>query len=115
MIKINNIELGNVYVIKQKHKCEGKHFLNLIGYNNKKENLDENSPWTKCKLLGSLLDTEEDIQLQKKLTINHMKDKQHIQKSKNRDIHQKIQYFKMFPGSICLYHSELWTLTKNAT
>ena len=36
----------------------------------------------------------------------------HIYKSKNLRIIQKIQYVNMFAGSIFLYHSELWTLTK---
>jgi exonuclease III len=77
-----------------------------------RDNLHEKKSWTKCKLLGSLLDTKEDIQHRKNLTINHMKDKKHIYKSKNLSIHQKIRYFKMFAGSIFLYHSELWALTK---
>ena len=41
-----------------------------------------------------------------------MKDEKHIYKSKNLSIIQKIRYFKMFAGSIFVYHSELWTLTK---
>ena len=41
-----------------------------------------------------------------------MKDKKYIYKSKNLSIIQKILYFNMFAGSIFLYHSELWTLTK---
>ena len=72
----------------------------------------KNGWWTKCKLLGSILDTKEDIQLRANVTISHMKDKKHIYKSKNLSIIQKIRYFKMFAGSIFLYHSELWTLTK---
>ena len=64
-----------------------------------KENPHENVSWTKCKLLGSLLDTK-DIQRWKNLTINHMKDKKHIYKSKNLSIIQKIRYFNMFAGSI---------------
>ena len=72
-----------------------------------KENPHENGSWTKCKLLGSLLDTKEDMQGWKHLTINHMKDKKHIYKSKNLSIIQKIRYFKMFAGSFFLYHSDL--------
>ena len=65
------------------------------------------STWTKCKLLGSLLDTKEDIQQRKNLTIDHMKYKKNIYKSKNISIMQKIRYVTMFSGSIFLFHSEL--------
>ena len=76
-----------------------------------KENLHENGSWTICKLLGSLLDTNEDIQARENLTTNQMKDKRHIYKNKYlRKIH-KIRHFKMFAGSIFLYHSN-YGLTK---
>ena len=57
------------------------------------ENLHVNGSWTKCKLLGSLLDTKEDIQRPlKNLTISHMKDKKNLYKSKNLSIIQKIRW-----------------------
>ena len=70
------------------------------------------SSWKKCKLLGSLLDTESDIDRRKGLAIaaiNSMKSIFHG----NVSLHVKVKSFDCYAGSIFLYNSELWTLTES--
>ena len=71
--------------------------------------------WRKCKLLGSLLDTKEDIQRRKMITIRTMKENIHVYKSKYLTLSQKIRYFRVFAECIFLYNCELWTTTKPKT
>ena len=68
--------------------------------------------WRKCKLLGSLLDTKEDIQRRKMITIRTMKENSHVYKSKYLTLSQKIRHFRVFAECIFLYNCELWTMTK---
>ena len=68
--------------------------------------------WRKCKLLGSLLDTKEDIQRRKMITISTMKENSHVYKSKYLTLSQKIRHFRVFAECIFLYNCELWTTTK---
>ena len=67
--------------------------------------------WRKCKLLGSMLDPQADINRRKILTIDGMKSFQDIYKSKRISIPLKVRTFNAYPASVFLYNSELWTLT----
>ena len=74
--------------------------------------ISDNS-WKKCKLLGSLLDTKEDIKRRKGLAIDSMKTLENIFNSKYVSEVIRLRIFKAYVESIFLYNSELWTLTKS--
>ena len=67
--------------------------------------------WKKCKLLGSFIDTETDINHRKAKIINNMKNSKEIYKSKHLSISTKIRYFNCFETSIFLYNCSIWTIT----
>ena len=69
--------------------------------------------WKKCKILGSLLDTDEDIKRRKGLAIDGFKTLENIFKSKHISEVIRLRIFKAYVESIFLYNSELWTLTKS--
>ena len=71
-----------------------------------------NDSWRKCKLLGSLLDTKEDIQRRQMITISTMKENRHVYNSKYLTLSHKIRHFRVFAECIFLYNCELWTTTK---
>ena len=71
---------------------------------------DEN--WKCCKLLGSLLGTEEDIARRKALAVAAIRSKSDIFYS-NLDIPMKMRAFNCYVGSIFLYNCELWGLTRS--
>ena len=73
--------------------------------------ISDNS-WKKCKLLGSLLDTKEDIKRRKGPAIDSMKTLENIFNSKYVSEVIRLRIFKAYVESIFLYNSELWTLTK---
>ena len=75
----------------------------------KVENKEPN--WKECKLLGSKLDTQADIQRRKGLTIPSLTAYNSIFKSKKISLHFKIRTFNAFCASNFLYNSELWTVT----
>ena len=77
-------------------------------YNIKREGTDS---WKKCKYLGSLLDTEQDIKRRKCLAIDTYNNFRNIFQSKNNSTETKMRIFTAFVNSIFLYNSELWTLT----
>ena len=64
--------------------------------------------WRKCKLLGSLLGTEEDIKRRK----GAIRSKRDVFYS-NMDIVLKMRAFNVYIGSIFLYNSELWGADKS--
>ena len=72
---------------------------------------DKTPDWHDCKLLGSKLDTEKDINRRKGLTIDSMKKLHQTYKSKQTSIETKVRTFNTFAASIFLYNSELWTVT----
>ena len=76
---------------------------------NCKSNKDNIPDWKNCKLLGSKLDTETDINRRKVLS---MKSKEDAYKSKRISLSLKARSFEVFSVSIFLYNSELWTVTK---
>ena len=67
--------------------------------------------WRKCKYLGSLLGTEEDINRRKGQSIDTFNQLKHVFLSKRASIPTKMKIFNGFVSSIFLYNSELWTLT----
>ena len=69
-------------------------------------------PWKKCKYLGLLLDTEEDIKRRKGLTINLYKTCESIFSSKHVSKKVNIRVFATYIQSIFMYNSKLWTLTQ---
>ena len=68
--------------------------------------------WKRCKYLGSLLDTEEDIKKRKTLAITTYTKLKNILESKSTSMTTKIRILKVYIESVFLYNSELWTLTK---
>ena len=66
--------------------------------------------WKDCKLLGSLLGTDNDIKRRKGLAVAVINNKRDIFYSK-LDIHTKVRVFNCYVGSVFLYNSELWGLT----
>ena len=74
-------------------------------------NTEKKDSWRTCKLLGSLLDTKEDISRRKQLVIEAMKRHKKIYKSKYLSLKQKIRHFNMYIQAIMLYNCELWTMT----
>ena len=73
---------------------------------------DSKHSWKKCKLLGSCLDTKEDINRRKALVICTMKKYRKTYQSKYLSIEQKVRHFNMYIQSIMLYNCELWTMTE---
>ena len=67
--------------------------------------------WKKCKLLGSLLDTECDIKRRKGLAVDAAKKFKYIFRNKKLTIKIKIRAFDTYVTSIFLYNSEIWTIT----
>ena len=68
--------------------------------------------WKKCKLLGTLLDTTEDIKRRKVLAIDAAKTLKHIFKNKKVWTSTKARAFDAYITSVFLYNSSTWTLTK---
>ena len=71
-----------------------------------------NEAWKECKVLGSLLSTEKDINRRKILAIDAYKTFNSIFSSKKNSIKIKLRTFNAYVASVFLYNSELWTLTK---
>ena len=80
-------------------------------YKIKRDNCDNR--WTDCKLLGSLLDTQNDIKRRKVLAINAANKLKHLFLNKDVTISVKTTLFKSYITPVFLYNSELWTLTNN--
>ena len=73
---------------------------------------DCHNSWKKCKLLGSLSDTKEDIKRRKGLAIDSLKTLENIFNSKHVSEVIRLRIFKAYVESIFLYNSELWTFTE---
>ena len=73
---------------------------------------DGTSEWKKCKILGSLLDTEQDIHRRKLLAHNSMQKLKYIYTNNKLANKIKIRIFNACTESIFLYNSELWTASK---
>ena len=69
--------------------------------------------WKECKLLGSLLDTEKDIERRKCLAASVIKTLKNILYSKKLSISTKVRVFDAYVAPVFLYNSELWTLSNS--
>ena len=67
--------------------------------------------WKTCKLLGSLLDTENDIKRRKGLAIDALHKLKYIFNANKLSIATKVKAFNTYIDSIFLYNSDIWTLT----
>ena len=104
---IDNIELQAADRVHQRN-------LNVNQGKTEKYTIERNgdNSWKACKYLGSKLDTEEDFKRRKSLAISAKIKLQHLFNSKaNTEI--KIRALNALVGSIFLYNSELWTVTRN--
>jgi hypothetical protein len=68
--------------------------------------------WKKCKILGSLLDTKEDIKRRKILANNAYHKLRPIFEDKKLGMPHKIRVFCACVESVFLYNSEIWTIGK---
>ena len=68
--------------------------------------------WKKCKQLGGLLDTKEDIKRRKILSQQAIQKLQHIWQDRRTPTNTKLRIFNACVKPIFLYNAELWTLTK---
>ena len=72
-----------------------------------------NNSWKKCKLLGSLLDTDEEIKRRKSLGINAANNLEHLFKNKHLTTATKMKVMDTYVKPIFMYTSELWTTNKS--
>ena len=68
--------------------------------------------WRKCKYLGTLLDTSEDIKRRKRLAREAMDKIKYISKDRRLDTDIKMRAFNAYTSSVFLYNSETWTVNK---
>ena len=73
----------------------------------------DNKEWMKCKYLGSLLGTEEDIKRRKITAHDSFKTLETILNSKRISEKNRLRIFKQYIESIFLYNSEIWILAKS--
>ena len=66
--------------------------------------------WKKCKYLGTILNTENDLVRRKTLAITAANSLTHIFQSKNISRNTKVTAFNTYISSIFLYNCEVWTL-----
>jgi len=72
----------------------------------------ESNEWKDCKLLGSKIDTQKDIERRKGIAIGTMNEMKHIFKSRRTKMKTKIRTFEGYISSVFLYNCELWTMNK---
>ncbi len=86
----------------------------LIVNESKNEDFDvtanSGEAWKKCKILGSLLDTREDIKRRKQLANNAKSKLKDVFSDKKLSQHNKLRVFRACVESVFLYNSELWTM-----
>ena len=73
----------------------------------------QNHQWKKCKLLETLLNSEEDIKRRKILAINAANNLRRFFENDKLAISLKLKLINTYIESIFLYNSETWTLTKS--
>ena len=92
---------------------------NLIINNEKTEEYqiqkEGDMEWKKCKYLGTLLDTENDMRRRKGLANDAMKKIRNITRDRRLDDDIKLRAFNAYTTSIFLYNSETWTLSKGTS
>ena len=72
-----------------------------------------NNDWKKCRYLGSLLDSEEDIKRRKRLARAAYDKIRPALEDKKLENKIKISIFNTMISSVFLYNSEIWTTTKD--
>ena len=72
---------------------------------------EEDWSWKKCKILGSLIDTKEDIKRRKSLALTALNKLNDIWENKKITINLKSKIFNSTIKPIFLYNAELWTLS----
>ena len=105
-------EVIPTYEDLEKHKedkCLWSEFDYLVNYHPKQENNNPN--WKKCKLLGSNLDSEEDIKRRKIMSMGTMEKLSISFKSSKISLQCKIKLFTSYVHPIMLYNCELWTIS----
>ena len=110
----NNMQMTQDGLQTQAADRVRKRNLNVNRGKTKKYVIERNgdNSWKSCKYLGSKLDKEEDFKRRKSLAISTKIKFQHLFNSK-ANIENKIRALNALVGSIFLYNSELWTVTKN--
>ena len=73
---------------------------------------DGDQHWRKCKYLGTMLDTTEDIKRRKRMANDAMQEIKHITKDKRLPTETKMRAFNAYTSSLFLYNSETWTVSK---
>ena len=71
-----------------------------------------NEDWKTCKYLGSMLDTQKDINRRKGLGIAAYNKMKTILENKHVSTEVKMRIFNAYVSSIFMYNNELWTLTQ---
>ena len=84
---------------------------NLLINNNKTEEYvitkDGDQQWKKCKYLGTMLDTTEDIKRRKRMAYDAMQKIKYIVKDKKLQTETKMRAFNAYTSSLFLYNIEL--------
>ncbi len=73
---------------------------------------DGDPAWKKCKYLGSLLDSQEDIKRRKSLAVATYNKLKHVLENRKTSRCTKMRIHKVYIESVMLYNSELWTMSK---
>ena len=73
---------------------------------------ESNNDWKKCKLVGSLLNSLDDINRRKVLVIDTFKTYENALKSRKISEKVKICIFETYLESVFMYNSEIWAVTK---
>ena len=91
---------------------------NLIANDDKTEDFEisrnSGQEWKKCKLVGTLLGNEEDINRRKQLACAAFAKNKPILCSKRISLNIRLRIFIALIASIFLYNAELWTLSHKA-
>ena len=103
---IENIEITTTEKLKERNLLINQ--SKTEKYNIKKDGDDS---WKKCKYVGSLLGTTEDINRRKQLTHTAFFKLKPIFTNNYVSVETKLRIFNALLSSIFLYNCELWTLT----
>ena len=87
-------------------------FVNKDKTESEKVTRNGDEGWKKVKFLGSLLDTEKDINRRKGLAIQACNTYKDILYKNRNSVKTKLRTFQAYVSSVFLYNSEVWTLTE---
>ena len=74
---------------------------------------EEDWTWKKCRILGSMIDTKEDVKRRKSLALVALNKLNDIWENKIVTVKLKLKIFNSTIKPIFLYNSELWALSKS--